>query len=582
MTEPCNAVDFVLGAIKSEGVEHVFMVPGGLIDDFYAEFGDKTGVTAIVAAHEGGAGYMADGYARASGRFGVCLGIGGPGAANLVAALANAYADESPILAITGEVQTDWEGRGSFQDGSGAGLNDIALMRPVTAYALEVPAASLLPHHLHGALRTMLGDTPRPVFLSLPQQLQTQAIRQAYRPLGYGVTQPPRLLDRDAAVGVRAMLTSGARIAILAGNGCVRSVATDDLLKLAEAFGIPVASTLRAKGVFPEDHALSLGVFGYGGTRHSTLALTPEDDPGPGTPAAAELKADVLLILGSGLNQRDTMYWSPNLPVNTIQVDIDPTAFGRDYEVSASVAGDAREFVRWLLSDPAAGAALAASRAARDAWVAQLQQFNKLYDIANTLSDAVPIHPARVVADLRRVAPHDSVMLVDSGAHRVFGGHYWQSHAPNCYLTATSMAPMGWAIPAAIGAKCARPELPCVVVTGDGCMLMHGIEIQTAARHGLAIVFVVINNGALGNVYLRAKSMSPAAAELSLLRTHDWVQFARALGADGVRVEKPGDLIGAFETAFASGGTFVVDVRCDRDATTPVGPWNKAKKASLD
>jgi acetolactate synthase-1/2/3 large subunit len=144
------------------------------------------------------------------------------------------------------------------------------------------------------------------------------------------------------------------------------------------------------------------------------------------------------------------------------------------------------------------------------------------------------------------------------------------------------MAPMGWAIPAAIGAKLARPELPCAVVTGDGCMLMHGIEIQTAARHGLAIVYVVINNGALGNVYLRAKQMSPAAAALSLLRTHDWVQFARSLGADGTVVEQPGDLVAAYEQAFRSGGTFIVDVRCDKDATTPVGPWNRAKGASLD
>jgi acetolactate synthase I/II/III large subunit len=206
----------------------------------------------------------------------------------------------------------------------------------------------------------------------------------------------------------------------------------------------------------------------------------------------------------------------------------------------------------------------------------------RLYDAANTKSNAVPIHPARAVADLRQVAPRDCVLLVDSGAHRVFGGHYWDSPTPNAYLTATSMAPMGWAIPAAIGAKLARPELPCAVVTGDGCMLMHGIEIQTAARHGLAIVYVVINNGALGNVYLRAKQMSPAAAALSLLRTHDWVQFARSLGADGTVVEQPGDLVAAYEQAFRSGGTFIVDVRCDKDATTPVGPWNRAKGASLD
>jgi acetolactate synthase-1/2/3 large subunit len=582
MSQPPNAIQFLLGALKQEGISHVFMVPGGLLDGFLTEFGDVTGINAIVAAHEGGAGFMADGYARASGRFGVCLGIGGPGAANLVAALANAYSDESPILAVTGEVQSSWEGRGSFQDGSGSGMNDVGLMRAVTAFAQEVPAISLLPHHLHVALRTMVGDEPRPVFLSLPQDLHTQPVSEPYRPLQYGLVTSPRVLDREAAAGMRTLLATGPRIAILAGNGCVRSGATQDLLNLAKAYGIPVASTLRAKGVFPEDHELSLGVFGYGGTRHSTLALTPQDDTGPNAPPPADFKADVLLILGSGLNQRDTMSWSPELPSVTVQVDTDASEFGRDYAVTGSVVGDAAEFVRWMLDDEAMRKALAASRAARDAWTARVFAMPRLYDAANTKSNAVPIHPARAVADLRQVAPRDCVLLVDSGAHRVFGGHYWDSPTPNAYLTATSMAPMGWAIPAAIGAKLARPELPCAVVTGDGCMLMHGIEIQTAARHGLAIVYVVINNGALGNVYLRAKQMSPAAAALSLLRTHDWVQFARSLGADGTVVEQPGDLVAAYEQAFRSGGTFIVDVRCDKDATTPVGPWNRAKGASLD
>lgn len=580
MSQPPNAIEFVLGALKQEGISHVFMVPGGLIDDFYKEF-EGADVTAIVAAHEGGAGFMADGYARASGRFGVCLCIGGPGAANMVAALANAYADESPILAIAGEVQTDWEGRGSFQDGSGTGMNDVALMRPVTVFAQEVPAISLLPHHLHVALRTMVGDAPRPVFLSLPQDLQTKPVSETYRPLQYSPAKPPRVLDRQAAAGARALLNKGPRIAILAGNGCVRSGATEELLRLADACGIPVASTLRAKGVFPEDHPMSLGVFGYGGTRHSTLALTPDDDvPPPAQPA--DFKADVLVILGSSLSQRDTMSWSPDLPAVTVQVDLDVCEFGHDYAVTGSVVGDAREFVRWMLEDGEMRSALAASRPQRDAWTKRVRAMPRLYDVANTLSDAVPIHPARAVADLRKVAPRDCVMLVDSGAHRVFGGHYWQSHAPNAYLTATAMAPMGWAIPAAIGAKLARPDRPCVVVTGDGCMLMHGIEIQTAAHHGLAIVYVIINNGALGNVYLRARKMGSYAKKLSILRIHDWVQFARSLGADGVTVEKPGDLVAAFEQAFRSGGTFVVDVRCDRDAETPVGPWNVAKGASLD
>jgi len=173
---------------------------------------------------------------------------------------------------------------------------------------------------------------------------------------------------------------------------------------------------------------------------------------------------------------------------------------------------------------------------------------------------------------------------VDSGAHRAFAGHYWQcfTQVPKRYFTATTMAPMGWAIAAAVGIKLARPDLPCVVLTGDGCMLMHGLEIQTAVRYGLKVVYVVINNSAHGNVYLRLKEMGPSAAALAELPQHDWAQFARALGAEGERVVQPGDLKAAFARAFSSSKPYVVDVICDRDAETPVYPWKHAKQLSFD
>jgi acetolactate synthase-1/2/3 large subunit len=297
------------------------------------------------------------------------------------------------------------------------------------------------------------------------------------------------------------------------------------------------------------------------------------------------VKADVLLILGSGLNQRDTMFWSPELPKATIQVDIDATTFGRNYPVAASVMADAREFLGWMLNDPVTSKALAASRPARDSWIATLMPVGTFYDVANTKSAAVPIHPARVVYDLNHVAPRNCMLLVDSGAHRAFAAQYWQCFGPSLarrYFTASTMAPMGWAVAAAVGVKLAQPNRPCAVLTGDGCMLMHGIEIQTAVRYKLPIVYVVINNSAYGNVYLRAKQMGSSAAALTELPTHDWVRFANALGASGIMVDKPGDLAAAFKAAFNSNGPFVIDVRCDRDAGTPVGPWQRAKPVSFD
>ena len=266
-----------------------------------------------------------------------------------------------------------------------------------------------------------------------------------------------------------------------------------------------------------------------------------------------------------------------------IQVDIDPTSFGQNYEVDTIVCSDIRTVLEWLLTkNDGVATALAGTADARAAWMQEVRSLPRFYDGDNRDSDAMPIHPARIVAELRKAAPRDTVMLVDSGAHRAFTGHYWESYAPRQYLTATTLAPMGWAIPAALGAKLARSDLPTAVVTGDGCMLMHGIEIQTAAHHGVPIVFVVFNNHALGNVYLRARNQSESAAKLTLLGDHDWVGFARSLGADGVRVETPGDLASAFERAFAATGPFLVDVRCDPEATTPVTPWNEAKQEWMD
>jgi acetolactate synthase I/II/III large subunit len=562
---------FVLDALRAEGVEDVFMVPGGLLDPFLTELGEPSGVRPVVAAHEAGAAFMADGYARASGRFGVCMGIGGPGVANMMGPLAAAYADESPVLAITGQVRTDWEGRGAFQDASPSGLDDLAFLRPVTAYAEEVPHAGAVAHHMHVALRTMLSLERRPVNVSLPKDVQSADTDDVYRPLPDTATSAPRVLESSATAELAELVTGAANVAILAGNGASQSAAGADLVALAERFGIPVATTLRAKGVFPEDHALSLGVFGYAGTRHATDALMGG-------------QSDVLIVLGSSMNQRDTMVWSEHLrPRRAIaQVDLDPAVFGRNYPVDVTIVSDVGALVRALAADASAGAALEATRADRDAWVAEVRSGDRFYDVETRASDAVPIHPARAIAELRRAAPRDTVALIDSGAHRAFAGQHWESYGQGHYLSSTTLAPMGWAIAAAVGAKVARPELPVAVITGDGCMLMHGLEVKTAANYGLPLVYLVINNGALGNVYLRARKLSPAAGALVTLPMHDWAALARSLGGDGVRVESPDELPAAFEQAFQATGPFVVDVRCDRDASTPVTPWTEANQEWIE
>lgn len=583
--QPTTA-EYVLDTIAKQGVKHVFMVPGGVVDPFLDHFGEgEEQVKAIVAANEAGAAYMADGYARASGKFGVCMGIGGPGIANMVGPLAAAYTDGSPVLTLAGEVPTEWSGRGGFQDASAAGLNDIGFLSSVTALSLEVPSSHMVPHMLDTALRKMLGRDQRPVSLSFPKQIQTEQIE--VNPENHKCIQceniSPRAIDVSACkqllMGLAdASQTGKANIAILAGSGTVRSEASEALVAFAEKYHIPVATTLKAKGVFPETHPLSLGVFGYAGTNHSTLALLNGDQDNPNCPNQGIADNQLLLVLGSSLNQRDTMRWDDHLkPEQGIyQVDVNISSFSKNFPVDVAINGDVKTVLEWLLDAEQEKqlTPLIDNKPDRQSWLDGIQDKPRFYNKEDCQSDAIPMHPARVIADLQKLAPENTVIIGDSGAHRAFAGHYWQSSGPRKYLTATALAPMGWAIPAGVGAKVANPDNPCVVVTGDGCMLMNGIEIQTAARNQLPLIVLVVNNSALGNVYLRAQT--PIAKELTSLNTHDWAAFSRSLGGDGIIVEDPADLPKAFDQAFAAKGPFVIDARCDPHFKTPINPWRNA------
>ena len=572
------ATQYLLEAFRGEGLTHVFLVPGGLLDPFLPALTETQGLTPIVACHESGAAYMADGYARASGRFGVCFAIGGPGVTNMVTAVATARTDCSPLMVISGQVPTDWEGRGGFQDSSPAALNDVAIFQPLTISSLMVENPHLVHHHLRASLTKMLAGAQGPVHLSLPTDIQRARIQAPWRKLDESVAAP-RFVDRHAIERLWRMLeppepsAAPVKIVALAGAGVEKSGAANELVAFAERFEIPVATTLRAKGVFPEDHRLSLGIFGYAGHRPAIDAILSDD-------------VEVLLVLGSGLSQRDTLFWDRRmLPSRAlVQVDLDPQVIGRTWPVDVPIVGDCGRALQVVMSyDYQLTQALAATGPQRREWLEAIKAAGpRYYEQESTASIAVPLHPARVVHELRKVMPRDTVLVVDSGAHRAFCGHYWEAYGPRSYISATNLGPMGWAIAAGIGAKAARPELPLVVVTGDGCMLMHGLEIQTAARYGIAAIFVVINNSALGNVWLRAIKEGPGAASLTEVPGHDWAGFARSLGLGAATVHQPEELAPAFSQALEANAPFLVDVRCDRKFTTPVTPFSQAKQAWVD
>ncbi|HZO45205.1 MAG TPA: thiamine pyrophosphate-binding protein [Xanthobacteraceae bacterium] len=553
--------DFILNALAQEGLRHLFMVPGGLIDPFMPALTRQSALTPIIAAHEGGAVYMADGYARASGHFGAALGIGGPGCCNMATAVAAAKTDASPLMVLTGEVSRAMEGRGAFQDASQATLNDTAVMTTLTRMSMTVSGAQNLPHSFRHALTTMWSQPSGPVHLSLTRDaLVGECVTDYVKVAPYfSELRPLSLPQAEAALSLLAD-AKRPRLAMLVGAGVEHDAAARRLREIAERWSIPVATTLRAKGVFPEDHELSLGVFGYAGTRHATAAILGGD-------------LDCLLVLGSGLNERDTMHWTvrEGCKACMIHVNTDMDALTANADVGHSVPGSVHAFLDLMFARASdIESALTAGKAQRQEWLAKIKAGPRLYDVENTSRASAPIHPAAVVTALRQALPRDGIVLVDSGAHRAFAGHYWTAYQPRTYISATNLGPMGWAIPAAIGVQCARPDQRVAVITGDGCMQMHGIDLQTAARYRLPIVYVVINNGALGNVWLRARQYGALPAELTSIPDHDWAGFARSFGAQGFTVHDPKDLASTFAAALAAGTTALVDVKADKDCVTPV------------
>jgi acetolactate synthase I/II/III large subunit len=564
--------DYILNALVEEGLGHLFMVPGGLVDPFLPALARHTKLKPVVAAHEGGAVYMADGYARASGSFGAALGIGGPGSGNMATATAAAKTDSSPVLVMTGEVPVEMEGRGAFQDASQATLDDTAVMAPLTRLSKKVAGAENLNHWFRHALTAMWAHPRGPVHLSLAHGALTGECTADYiKVFGFFVgAEPLSTAAADAALG---LLADGAReksrVAILAGAGVEHDATAARLRMLAERWSIPVATTLRAKGVFPEDHELSLGVFGYAGTRHATNAILGDE-------------LDCLIVLGSGLNERDTMHWTlrERSKVLMIHVNIDMDELTANGDLGHVVPGSCHAFLD--LMDQRAGLigpALQDGQARRRQWIATIKAGPRLYDLENLSRTTAPIHPATAIAALRKALPRSGIVLVDSGAHRAFAGHYWTAYEPRTYISATNLGPMGWAIPAAVGVQCARPDRRVAVITGDGCMQMHGLEVQTAARYRLPIVYLVINNGALGNVWLRARQYGALPTELTSIPDHDWAGFARSLGAQGFTVREPAELADTLEKAFAAGTTALIDVKADKNCPTPVYDFNAGARA---
>jgi len=549
---------YLATALERYGVTNVFVVPT-IASETLVAMERHTAIRRIVPHSEKGAAYMADGYARASGRLGVC-GAQTVGRANLAAGLQDAYLACSPVLALTGgPLPHSPRSRRMYQE-----IDAFPMFDSVTKSSVHLESVHHLPQVFRQAVRDATTGKPRPVHIELEGHAgesieHPTADLDDHLDLRFAATPPFRPAPEAGAVEEALRLIDAAeRPVFVAGGGVRTSGAGAELVALAERLSIPVATSLNGKEIIPGDHPLSLGVVGSY-CRKSANACVWE--------------ADLVVFVGSQTSGQVTFNWQvppPTTPV--VHIDIDPAELGRHYARTTPVLGDAKVVLQSMLD------ATGTRPKDRSAWAERVAQLRAEYFDefrAQMESDAEPMRPERLCRELSNLLPPDSLLLADTGHAGMWtGGMVDLRHPTQSYLRAAGS--LGWGVPAAIGAKCASPDRPVVLFTGDGGFWYHATELETASRWKIPVILVVNNNHSLNQ---EINPFTPAYGGRLHGRHHELWHFldvdlaavAQAMGATGIRVTRPADLEKALSVALETDGPVVIDVVTDIDALAPVG-----------
>jgi acetolactate synthase I/II/III large subunit len=548
--------EVIADMLAGYGVTHVFMVPAVLRRTF-AEMERRTSIARIHCHGEKSAAYMADGYARASGKPGICMAQV-IGALNLAAGLRDAYLAHSPVIAITGGRDPKTKFRKVYQE-----IDDMPAFEPVTKFNATIDDIARAPDMLRQAFRVATTGAPGPVHLQFrgnegqldaeEGELDGIVENQFARVPPFRPQPEPQYVD--AALG---LLQQAERPIFVVGGGARASGAHAELVALAEALQIPVATSLNGKDIIPGTHPLSVGVVGSYSRESANRAVN---------------RADLVCFIGSETGGMTTHFWAvPKIGTPAIQIDIDPEALGRNYPLLAGVNGDAKVTLARMLA-----AADRAGAGKRKAWVEEAQKICKewaaKYKSALT-SDAVPIRPERICGELTRHVPDNGIVVVDTGHGGMWmGGMYDLTSPGQSYMR--SAGHLGWAFPAGLGAKCACPDRPVVTFTGDAGLWYHIAEIETAARWRINAV-TVVNNNSSGNQSKRGfdrvygGTQTEQAREMWTFSKVNFARIAEEMGALGIRVEKPAEIGAAIERALQANRPAVIDVVTDIDALAPL------------
>ncbi|MFE7116360.1 acetolactate synthase large subunit [Streptomyces sp. NPDC057654] len=559
-----TAVEHVTGAqslirsLEEVGADTVFGIPGGAILPAYDPMMDSATVRHVLVRHEQGAGHAATGYAQATGKVGVCMATSGPGATNLVTPIADAHMDSVPLVAITGQVASASIGTDAFQEADICGIT-----MPITKHNWLVTDAAEIPKTIAEAFHVASTGRPGPVLVDIAKdalQARTtfvwppQTDLPGYRP----VTKPHAKQIREAA----RLISEARRPVLYVGGGVLKAHATAELKVLAELTGAPVTTTLMALGAFPDSHPQHVGMPGMHGAVTAVTALQ---------------KADLIVALGARFDDRVTGRLDSFAPhAKIVHADIDPAEIGKNRAADVPIVGDAREVIADLVvavqAEHEEDHLGAAAQDRYGAWWSDLNRWRETYPLGYDLPEDGSLSPQQVIQRVGELAPEGTIYAAGVGQHQMWASHFIDYEHPATWLNSGGAGTMGYAVPAAMGAKAGRPDRTVWAIDGDGCFQMTNQELVTCALNNIPIKVAIINNGALGMVrqwqtlfYNQRYSntvlhngktnaglscnVGSSSAETQGTRVPDFVKLAEAMGCVGLRCESPDQLDAVIEKA---------------------------------
>jgi acetolactate synthase-1/2/3 large subunit len=557
-----TGAEILWASLAGEGTTTVFGYPGGAILPIYDALRKFPTIHHILVRHEQGASHMADGYARASGKVGVCMATSGPGATNLVTGLATAMLDSIPMVAITGQVSSKVLGSDAFQE-----VDITGITLPITKHNFLVTRAEEIAPTVRLAFQIARSGRPGPVLVDITKDAQQATATYDFDAAAPAVYRPHPMLRAESSAIQQAieLIRAAKKPVILAGHGIVESGAVREVLAFAESQNIPIATTLLGLGSIPAAHPLQLGMMGMHGESWVNNAIQ---------------QADLLLAFGMRFDDRVTgnlASYSPNS--KKIHIEIDPAEINKNVRVDVALIGDLKEVLQVLLpllasqtQIPSGDGKKKSEANDRTVWLRHINESKgsaAVRDIVN-LPDDGHLYAAHVIHDIWREAAaagrlNDTIIVTDVGQHQMWEAQYFKHEAPRSLVTSGGLGTMGFALPAAIGAKAAQPEKDVWVIAGDGGFQMTAAELSTIVQEGLAINIAVINNGFLGMVRQWQETFYDKNYSASPILSPDFVMLAAAHGIAGANVSKRADVVPTVTKARTSGAAFLINFQVEKE-----------------